>query len=208
MKKRLRLRDRFITAYPCLQTILISHCQYICHCSHLLLFSRKTHLQFFKSFGDFLILVGFCTGGGLLSGYVDQEWSTLKSNHLKKLMKSAGFSVPCACMENIQYVPLNKEQLVAFATNNYIRDKKHNILRLGPTSGGKTQAVHLRQLPSENSSGSNASGCRDFLLNLQLPGRAILFRRLAGFSDFTKRNIQMPLWLADLIHRACKQICA
>ena len=53
-------------------------------------------------------------------------------------MKSAGFSVPCACMENIQYVPLNKEQLVAFATNNYIRDKKHNILRLGPTSGGKT----------------------------------------------------------------------
>ena len=71
---------------------------------------------------------------------VDQEWSTRKSNHLKKLMKSAGFSVPGACMENIQYVPernLNKEQLAALATNNYVRDK-HNILLLGPTGGGKT----------------------------------------------------------------------
>ena len=71
---------------------------------------------------------------------VDQEWSTRKSNHLKKLMKSAGFSVPSACMENIQYVPernLNKEQLAALATNNYVRDK-HNILLLGPTGGGKT----------------------------------------------------------------------
>ena len=71
---------------------------------------------------------------------VDQEWSTRKSNHLKKLMKNAGFSVPGACMENIQYVPernLNKEQLVALATNNYVRDK-HNILLLGPTGGGKT----------------------------------------------------------------------
>ena len=71
---------------------------------------------------------------------VDQEWSTRKSNHLKKLMKSAGFSVPGACMENIQYVPernLNKEQLAALATNNYVRDK-HNILLLGPIGGGKT----------------------------------------------------------------------
>ena len=71
---------------------------------------------------------------------VDQEWSMRKSNHLKKLMKNAGFSVPGACMENIQYVPernLNKEQLLALATNSYVNEK-HNILLLGPTGSGKT----------------------------------------------------------------------
>ena len=71
---------------------------------------------------------------------IDQEWSNRKSNHLKKLMKNADFSVPGACMENIQYVPersLNKDQLIALATNNYVREK-HNVLLLGPTGGGKT----------------------------------------------------------------------
>lgn len=71
---------------------------------------------------------------------VDQEWSTRKSNHLKKLMKNADFSVPGACMEDIQYVPernLDKEQLLALATNGYVNEK-HNILLLGPTGGGKT----------------------------------------------------------------------
>ena len=71
---------------------------------------------------------------------VDQEWSNRKSNQLKRLMKRAGFSIPGACMENIQYVPerkLDKEQLISFSTNNYIREH-HNIMLLGPTGGGKT----------------------------------------------------------------------
>lgn len=71
---------------------------------------------------------------------VDQEWASRKSNHLKKLMKNAGFSIPGACMENIQYVPernLDKEQLMALATNVYVNEK-HNVLLLGPTGGGKT----------------------------------------------------------------------
>ena len=33
---------------------------------------------------------------------VDQEWSTRKSNHLKKLMKSAGFSIPGACIDSTE----------------------------------------------------------------------------------------------------------
>ena len=43
-------------------------------------------------------------------------------------------------MENIQYVPernLDKEQLMALATNDYVNEK-HNDLLLGPTGEGKT----------------------------------------------------------------------
>lgn len=71
---------------------------------------------------------------------VDQEWTTRRNNHLKRLVTNAGFSTPGACMENIQYVPerkLNKEQLMALSTNNYVREH-HNVLLLGPTGGGKT----------------------------------------------------------------------
>ena len=71
---------------------------------------------------------------------VDQEWTNRKNNQLKRLMHRAGFSIPEACMENIQYVPernLDKEQLLALSTNNYIREH-HNVLLLGPTGSGKT----------------------------------------------------------------------
>lgn len=34
---------------------------------------------------------------------VDQEWTSRKNNHLKKLIKQAKFSEPGACVENIEY---------------------------------------------------------------------------------------------------------
>ena len=39
---------------------------------------------------------------------IDQEWTTRKNNHMNRLMKGAGFTVPGACVENIEYVPERK----------------------------------------------------------------------------------------------------
>lgn len=71
---------------------------------------------------------------------VDQEWATRKNNHMNRLMKGAGFSVPSACIENIEYVPerkLNKELITTLSTCNYVREH-HNVILLGPTGSGKT----------------------------------------------------------------------
>ncbi len=71
---------------------------------------------------------------------VDQEWTVRKNNHMNRLMKGAGFSVPGACVENIEYVPerkLNKELLTTLSTCNYVREH-HNVILLGPTGSGKT----------------------------------------------------------------------
>ncbi len=71
---------------------------------------------------------------------VNQEWATRKNNHMNRLMKGAGFSVPSACVENIEYVPerkLNKELLTTLSTCNYICEH-HNVILLGPTGSGKT----------------------------------------------------------------------
>ena len=71
---------------------------------------------------------------------VDQEWTIRKNNHMNRLMKGAGFSVPGACVENIEYVAerkLNKELLTTLSTCNYIREH-HNVILLGPTGSGKT----------------------------------------------------------------------
>ena len=71
---------------------------------------------------------------------VDQEWSTRKSNHLKDIIKKAGFIEPGACIENIDYYPDRKpsrDQITELSTCNYIRDH-HNIILLGATGCGKT----------------------------------------------------------------------
>ena len=71
---------------------------------------------------------------------VDQEWTARKNNHMNRLMKGAGFSVPGACVENIEYVPerkLNKELITTLSTCNYVREH-HNVILLGPTGSGKT----------------------------------------------------------------------
>lgn len=71
---------------------------------------------------------------------VDQEWTTRKSNHLRKLIKSAGLAEPGACVEDIEYHSdrnLDKAQIARFATCTYIAEH-HNILLLGATGSGKT----------------------------------------------------------------------
>lgn len=71
---------------------------------------------------------------------VDKEWCTRKSNHLKRLVKQAGFSEPGACVEDIEYHPdrkLDKSQIARLSTCNYIAEH-HNVMLLGATGSGKT----------------------------------------------------------------------
>lgn len=71
---------------------------------------------------------------------VDAEYLHRKNNRLKNLMKKAMFSVPEACIEDIDYLPerkLDKEQILRLASCNYVREK-HNIVIQGATGSGKT----------------------------------------------------------------------
>ena len=71
---------------------------------------------------------------------VDHEWTTRKNNHLNRLIKSAGFAEPNACVEDIEYHAdrnLDKAQIARLASCDYITDH-HNVMLLGATGSGKT----------------------------------------------------------------------
>lgn len=71
---------------------------------------------------------------------VDSEWSARKSNRLTRLIQKANYSIPGACIENIEYHPdrkLDKTQMARLATCTYI-EENHNLRILGATGSGKT----------------------------------------------------------------------
>ena len=71
---------------------------------------------------------------------VDAEYTARKNNRLKRLIRSAGFSMPEACMEDIEYHPdreLDKTLLTRLSTCNYV-DERHNVIILGATGSGKS----------------------------------------------------------------------
>lgn len=63
---------------------------------------------------------------------VDAEWNRRQQNKLKKLIQQATFSLPSACIEDVEYIPdrkLDKVQLLRFSTCQYIKDNHHIILK-------------------------------------------------------------------------------
>ncbi len=71
---------------------------------------------------------------------VDTEWTGRKNNHLLRLVKSADYAIPGACVEDIEYLPgrqLDKAQISRLATCGYVMEK-HNVIILGATGVGKT----------------------------------------------------------------------
>lgn len=71
---------------------------------------------------------------------IDKEWCSRKNNHLKRLVKQAGFPEPGACVEDIEYHPdrnLDKNQIARLSICNYIAEH-HNVILLGATGSGKT----------------------------------------------------------------------
>ena len=71
---------------------------------------------------------------------VDQEWTSRKNNHLKKLIKKAKFAEYDANVEDIEYHAdrnLDQTQIARLSTCNFITER-HNVLLLGATGSGKT----------------------------------------------------------------------
>lgn len=74
---------------------------------------------------------------GLLA---DAEWTARKNNRLKRLIRSADYAFPNACLEDVEYHAdrrLDKALIARLGTCGYI-DEFHNIIILGATGSGKT----------------------------------------------------------------------
>lgn len=71
---------------------------------------------------------------------VDKEWDKRKNSKLQKLIRTADFRYPNACMEDIEYHAdrnLDKAQMLEFSTCRYISENHHIILK-GASGNGKT----------------------------------------------------------------------
>lgn len=71
---------------------------------------------------------------------VDKEWDKRKNTKLLKLIQTADFRYPNACMEDIEYHAdrkLDKAQMLDFSTCRYISEGHHIILK-GASGNGKT----------------------------------------------------------------------
>ena len=71
---------------------------------------------------------------------VDAEWTSRKNNRLARLIRSAGFAMPEACIEDIEYHPdrgLDKALITRLSTCNYV-EEHHNLIILGATGSGKS----------------------------------------------------------------------
>jgi DNA replication protein DnaC len=71
---------------------------------------------------------------------VDAEWIARKNNRLKHLLRSAGFSIPEACVEDIEYYPdreLDKNLITRLSSCNFVNEY-HNVIILGATGSGKS----------------------------------------------------------------------
>lgn len=83
---------------------------------------------------------------------VDKEWDKRKSTKLQKLIRSAEFRYPNACMEDIEYHPdrnLDKGQMLEFSTCRYISDDHHIILKGASGNGKHISPVHLETQSAE-----------------------------------------------------------
>ena len=71
---------------------------------------------------------------------VDAEWTARKNNRLTRLIRNAGFDIPGACIEDVEYHAdrkLNKDLITRLATCQYI-EERNNIIIMGATGNGKT----------------------------------------------------------------------
>jgi DNA replication protein DnaC len=71
---------------------------------------------------------------------VDEEYTARKNNRLKRLIRSAAYSIPDASLEDVEYYAdrkLDKGFITRLGTCDYI-GQKHNVVILGATGAGKT----------------------------------------------------------------------
>ena len=71
---------------------------------------------------------------------VDAEWTSRKNNRMKELIRRANYSIPGACLEDVEYHTdrkLNKAFITRLGNCDYVRECR-NIIIMGATGSGKT----------------------------------------------------------------------
>jgi DNA replication protein DnaC len=125
---------------------------------------------------------------------VDVEWATRKSNRMTRLIKAAGYAVPNACLEDVEYRPdrnLDKGLITRLGTCAYVREH-HNVIILGATGSGKTYLA--------NALGMKAS--REFMTvkYVRLPellGELAIARAEGNYRKVFKQYKQLNLLILD-----------
>jgi len=81
---------------------------------------------------------------------VDAEYTARKSNRLARLIKSAGYAFPNACLEDIEYHAdrgLDKAMIARLSTCNYVREFHNVIILLAQQEAGNRIWPTLLALP-------------------------------------------------------------
>jgi len=140
-----------------------------------------------KTFGE----ISFEERFGLL---VDSEWTARKNNRLKRLIKSADYAFPGACLEDIEYHSerqLDKALITRLGTCNYINEK-HNVIILGATGSGKSYLA--------NALGMTASRNFYTVRYVRLPdllGELAIARAEGNYRKIIKQYKQVKLLILD-----------
>lgn len=125
---------------------------------------------------------------------VDKEWDKRRSTKKYKLIQSAGFRFPEACVEDIEYHQdrkLDRGQILQLATCRYISDNHHIILK-GASGNGKTYI----------SNALGISACRNFnsVKYIRIPDllNELAVARMEGtYSKFKKTIQKVDLLILD-----------
>lgn len=125
---------------------------------------------------------------------VDAEWTSRKNNRLKRLIKNAGFSMPEACVEDIEYHSdreLDKALITRLSTCNYV-DEYHNVIILGATGSGKSYLA--------NALGVTAARNFNTVRYIRLPdllGELAIARAEGTYRKIMKQFKQIKLLILD-----------
>lgn len=125
---------------------------------------------------------------------VDAEWAARKSNRLHRLIRSAGFAIPGAGVEDVEYLPergLNRAQILRLASCAYIQEA-HNVILLGATGAGKTYLACALGM----------AACREFytVRYIRLPDLLVEFsvaRSEGTYREYMKKLQKVRLLILD-----------
>jgi len=125
---------------------------------------------------------------------VDAEWIARKNNRLKRLMRNAGFSMPEAAVEDIEYHTdreLDKALILRLSTCNFV-DERHNVIILGATGSGKSYIA--------NAFGVSAARKNHTVRYARLPdllGELAIARAEGTYRNVMKQLKQIKLLILD-----------
>jgi len=125
---------------------------------------------------------------------VDAEWTSRRNNRLDRLIRNAGFSMPEACVEDIEYHPdreLDKALITRLSTCNFV-EEHHNVIILGATGSGKSYLA--------NAFGATAARMLHTVRYVRLPdllGELAIARAEGTYRKVMKQLKQIELLILD-----------